>query len=137
MKLHNHVQIILEYFANYWVTMVLTMKKKKCLNHLEILNNSEVLKRYNGQVIRLALLSAHYKQPLDWNENLLEQSKDTLEKWYELYDEKKLRSETTEIFSSLLDDLNTPKYFAKLHELYKLASKGDKIKEVNLMKLVD
>ena len=40
-----------------------------------------------GQVIRLALLSAHYKQPLEWSENLLEQSKATLEKWYELYDE--------------------------------------------------
>ena len=29
----------------------------------------------NGQVIRLALLSAHYKQPLDWNENLINKAK--------------------------------------------------------------
>jgi len=90
---------------------------------------SEVLKKYNGQVIRLALLSAHYKQPLDWNESLLEQSKATLEKWYELYVDTENKSDTTEIFSSLLDDLNTPKYFAKLHELYNAASKGDKNKK--------
>ena len=34
-----------------------------------------------------------------------------------------------ESFSILLDDLNTPKYFAKLHELFDLASKGDKSKK--------
>ena len=39
--------------------------------------------RYNGQVLRLALMSTHYKQAMDWNENLLTQSKKTLDKWYE------------------------------------------------------
>jgi cysteinyl-tRNA synthetase len=51
-----------------------------------------------------------------------------LEKWYELYDEAESEIENSEIFSCLLDDLNTPKYFAKLHELYNIASKGDKTK---------
>jgi len=108
----------------------LTMKKEKMSKSLgNIKTISEVLKKYNGQVIRLALLSAHYKQPLDWNETLLEQSKITLDKWYELYEDNESKSETTEIFSSLLDDLNTPKYFAKLHELYNAASKGNKSKK--------
>jgi len=117
--------------ANYWVhNGFVTMKKEKMsksMGNLETI--SDVLKRYDGQVIRLALLSAHYKQPLDWNENLLEQSNATLEKWYELYDEKETSSNIAEIFSSLLDDLNTPKYFAYLHKLFNLASKGDKEKK--------
>ena len=117
--------------ANYWVhNGFLTMKKEKMSKSLgNIETITDVLKRYNGQVVRLALLSAHYKQPLDWNENLLEQSKNTLEKWYELYDEKQNKIENTQTFSILLDDLNTPKYFAKLHELFSLAIKGDKNKK--------
>ena len=117
--------------ANYWVhNGFVTMKNEKMSKSLgNIETITDVLKRYNGQVIRLALLSAHYKQPLDWNETLLEQSKATLEKWYELYDEKETNSDVTKIAQSLLDDLNTPKYFANLHELFNLASKGDNDKK--------
>ena len=121
--------------ANYWVhNGFLTMKKEKMSKSIgNIQTITEVLENYNGQVIRLALLSAHYKQPLDWNNNLLEQSKTNLEKWYELYDEKDNDEDISEIFSLLLDDLNTPKYFAKLHDLYNSAVKGDanKRKEFN------
>jgi cysteinyl-tRNA synthetase len=120
-----------EVLANYWVhNGFLTMKKEKMSKSLgNIETITEVLKRYNAQVIRIALLSAHYKQPLDWNETLLEQSKTTLEKWYELYDEKEIKTDISETFSILLDDLNTPKYFAKLHELFNSASKGNKNKK--------
>jgi cysteinyl-tRNA synthetase len=38
---------------------------------------------WDGEVIRLALLSAHYRQPLEWTETLLEQSKARLDRWYE------------------------------------------------------
>jgi len=116
--------------ANYWVhNGFLNMNKEKMSKSLgNIETISEALDKYNGQVIRLALLSAHYKQPLDWSDNLLEQSKATLEKWYELYDDVENKIDNSEIFSCLLDDLNTPKYFAKLHELYNVASKGDEIK---------
>ena len=121
--------------ANYWVhNGFLTMKKEKMSKSVgNIETITEVLENYNGQVIRIALLSAHYKQPLDWNNNLLEQSKTNLEKWYELYDDKDEDADISEIFSLLLDDLNTPKYFAKLHNLYNSALKGDlnKRKEFN------
>jgi len=120
------------FLANYWVhNGFLTMNKEKMSKSLgNIETISKVLGKYNGQVIRLALLSAHYKQPLDWSDNLLEQSKATLEKWYELYDETESKIDNSEIFLCLLDDLNTPKYFSKLHELYNAASKGDKNKRV-------
>ena len=45
-----------------------------------------LLKKYSGQVVRLALMSAHYSQPLDWNEKLLLEQKSTIEKWYQLYE---------------------------------------------------
>jgi cysteinyl-tRNA synthetase len=120
------------FLAKYWVhNGFLIMNKEKMSKSIgNIETISEVLGKYNGQVIRLALLSAHYKQPLYWSDNLLEQSKATLEKWYELYDDIESKTVKSEIFSCLLDDLNTPKYIAKLHELYNKASKGDKNKRV-------
>ena len=50
-----------------------------------ILKIKDFRNKINGQVLRLALMSAHYKQPLDWNDKLLEDCKNTIEKWYDLY----------------------------------------------------
>ena len=50
-----------------------------------ILKIKDFKNKTNGQVLRLALMSAHYKQPLDWNDKLLEDCKNTIEKWYDLY----------------------------------------------------
>ena len=61
-------------------------------------------------------MSAHYKQPLDWNEKLLEDCKNTIDKWYEVYlpsNDKTILDEN--ILSPLYDDLNTPGYIANLH----------------------
>ena len=77
--------------------------------------------------MRLALLSAHYSQPLDWNEKLLTNQKNTLDKWYSIYSEKE--KNTSEVDEVLLDDINTPGYIAKLHYLYNSASKGDEEKK--------
>ncbi len=114
--------------ANYWVhNGFLTMDKEKMSKSLgNIVSISSAVKEYNGQVIRLALLSSHYKQPLDWNKKLLNQQKNTLDKWYSLYEEKFDAQQNPECFDCLLDDLNTPEYISKLHELYNGAVKGDK-----------
>src|SRR3546814_20625600 len=47
---------------------------------------------HKGETLRLALLSAHYRQPLDWNDALLEQSKATLEKFHSSPHFEQLRS---------------------------------------------
>ena len=86
---------------------------------------SEVVKKYSGQVVRLALLSSHYSQPLDWNDELLQNQKNIIDKWYNLY-EKTNEESVLDISESLLDDLNTPGFIAKIHELYNSASNGDK-----------
>ena len=117
--------------ANYWVhNGFLTMNKEKMSKSLgNIVSITDALKHYNGQVLRLALLSSHYKQPLDWNEKLLDQQKNTLDKWYSLYEENYSQKKIPHCFESLLDDLNTPEYISKLHELYNEAFKGDKDKK--------
>jgi len=118
------------HFANYWVhNGFVTINKEKMSKSLgNIITISNAVKKYSGQVVRLALLSAHYSQPLDWNDELLENQKAIIEKWYKLY-EKSEEESILDISDSLLDDLNTPGFIAKIHELYNSAIKGDKKKK--------
>ena len=92
-----------------------------------IVTINKLRQNINGQVVRLALLSSHYKQPLDWNEKLIEESKNTLEKWYTLYEDNDSDELSEDLLKSLLEDLNTPSYISKLHKLYDESSKGDKL----------
>jgi cysteinyl-tRNA synthetase len=114
-------------FANYWVhNGFVTINKEKMSKSLgNIITIFDAVKKYSGQVVRLALLSAHYSQPLDWNDELLQNQKNTIEKWYNLY-EKTNEENILDISETLLDDLNTPGFIAKIHELYNSANNGDK-----------
>jgi cysteinyl-tRNA synthetase len=113
-------------FANYWVhNGFVTINKEKMSKSLgNIISITDAVKKYSGQVVRLALLSAHYSQPLDWNDKLLENQRATIEKWYQLYEKTNVKISLKEI-DILLDDLNTPGFIAKIHELYTKANKGD------------
>ncbi len=113
-------------FANYWLhNAFITMSNEKMAKSQgNILKIKDFRNKVSGQVLRLALISAHYKQPLDWNNKLLEDCQNTIDKWYNLY----LPSENDlddEIIQPLYDDINTPGYIANLHKLYDKASKGD------------
>ena len=113
-------------FSNYWVhNGFVTIDKEKMSKSLgNIVTISDAVKKYSGQVVRLALMSAHYSQPLDWNEKLLLEQKSTIEKWYQLYEDYDEEFET-EVIESLLEDLNTPGFIAKINEFYNVAKKGD------------
>ena len=117
-------------FANYWIhNGFVTINKEKMSKSLgNIITISDAVDKYSGQVVRLALLSAHYSQPLDWNDELLINQESILKKWYNLYSEK--NEEISEIDEILLDDLNTPGFIAKIHELYNTAVKGDDKKKL-------
>ena len=97
-----------------------------------ILKISDFKNKVSGQVLRLALISAHYKQPLDWNDKLLSECEKTINKWYESYTEiKKQVLIPEEYLSPLYDDLNTPAFIANLHKLFEKTQKGSiKDKEV-------
>ena len=114
-------------FANYWVhNAFITMSNEKMAKSQgNILKIKDFKKKISGQVLRLALISAHYRQSLDWNDKLLEDCDNTINKWYNIYqtiDEKV--NIPFEILKPLFDDLNTPGYIANLHNLYEKAQKG-------------
>ena len=71
-------------------------------------------------------MSTHYKQPLDWNDKLLIDCENTLDKWYKVFSlNLKSVKVPDEILKPLYEDLNTPGYIANLHKLYEKANKGE------------
>jgi cysteinyl-tRNA synthetase len=113
-------------FANYWLhNAFITMSNEKMAKSQgNILKIKDFKGKISGQVLRLALISAHYKQPLDWNDKLLDDCQNTIDKWYNVYlpSNKKI---TDGIIQPLYDDINTPGYIANLHKLYDKAYKGN------------
>ena len=121
-------------FANYWIhNGFITMSNEKMAKSQgNILKIMDLKKKINGQVLRLALMSAHYKQPLDWNDKLLEDSKSTIDKWYQMFVSIKNKIKIPEtMLLPLYDDLNTPGYIGNLHKLFDKANSGNsKDKEI-------
>ena len=113
-------------FANYWLhNAFITMSNEKMAKSQgNILKIKDFRDKVSGQVLRLALISAHYKQPLDWNDKLLTDCQNTINKWYNVYlpSNKDLDDE---LLKPLYDDINTPGYIANLHQLYDKANKGN------------
>ena len=114
-------------FANYWIhNAFITMSNEKMAKSQgNILKIKDFRNKISGQILRLALMSAHYKQPLDWNDKLLDDCYNTLNKWYLVYSANSKNIKIPdEILKPLYEDLNTPGYIANLHKLYEKASKG-------------
>ena len=116
--------------AKYWIhNAFITMSNEKMAKSQgNILKIKDFRNKISGQIIRLALMSTHYKQPLDWNDKLLSDCENTLNKWYRVYssDLKSIKV-PEEILKPLYEDLNTPGYIANLHNLFEKASKGENI----------
>ena len=114
-------------FANFWLhNEMLQVDGKKMSKSLgNFITIDELKSKYDGQVLRLAMLSTHYRQPFDWNDKILEDAKKILGKWYEFYSQGTVEIDE-ENLNPLLDDLNTPLYISNLHSLYDKASKGDR-----------
>jgi len=114
-------------FAKYWVhngfVTVNGEKMSKSLGNVVLAH--DLVKEHAGETLRLTLLSAHYRQPLDWTEESITQSKKTLDRMYQHLREIKdvAADENAElpadIMSALYDDLNTPKAIAALCALTK------------------
>ena len=127
-------------FANYWVHngFITLSNEKMAKSQGNILSINDIKEWGAGQVLRLVLMSSHYRQPLDWNMKLYQDCFNTIQKWYDGLDiknyltakpvKKKLLDKTIEIPDTILeplyDDLNTPGYIANLHKLFENALKG-------------
>jgi len=113
--------------ANYWLhNGFLNMGDTKMSKSLgNIVSVADLLGAgWDGDVLRLALLSAHYRQPLAWTEDLLEATKALLERWRRVAGEDwgDAAPPHPSVVEALADDLNTPKVFAALSAL---ANAGD------------
>ena len=119
-----------ETFVRYWLhngfVNVDHEKMSKSIGNVLLVH--ELLKKAPGEAIRLALLNAHYRQPLDWTDEGLAQAKRMLDRLYGA-----LRSladveadpdaaPDPDFLDALEDDLNTPKALAALFELVRKAN---------------
>ncbi len=110
-------------FAKYWMhNGYLTVngeKMSKSLGNFHTVH--DLLERTPGEAIRLALLSAHYRQPLDFSLRALDEAKNALDRLYTALraatDTAVNDAETTSVLAALEDDLNTPQAVAELHAL--------------------
>ena len=114
-------------YAKYWMhNGFVTIEGEKMSKSLgNIILVRDLTNNYHGEAIRLALLSSHYRQGLDWNEKIIYQAKKLLTKIYQILDELKdiqeIESESLNIepITALMDDLNTPGLIAELNQIAK------------------
>lgn len=119
-------------FARYWLhNGFLTMDSEKMSKSLgNVLLVREILKHVPGEAVRLALLTGHYRQPLDWNDAAAADAKRKLDRLYgALRDAADVLPEAgvtaPEAFvAALEDDINTPAALAELFELVRELNKA-------------
>ncbi len=122
-------------FARYWMhNGFVTVEKRKMSKSLgNTLIVHELLKQWPGEALRYLLLSAHYRQPLDWSETALEQAQSTLDRLYGLLRDypPATSSDTVEVdpavTAALEDDLNTPTALAALNGLARQLSTAEAV----------
>jgi cysteinyl-tRNA synthetase len=106
--------------ARYWVhNGFVDMGADKMSKSLgNIVTPSELLAQgHKGETLRLALLSAHYRQPLPWTDALIEQSKTILDRLYRTAEDSGAGEIDPEVVEALSDDLNTPAALARLQAM--------------------
>jgi len=129
-------------FANYWVhNGFITMsdqKMSKSLGNIQLIR--EVLAEINGEVARWVLLSAHYRQSVDWTEETVTQAEKTIDRIYStLRDVKEIDTDQAvgiddAFLAALDDDLNTPKAFARVNQMAKSLANAKSTEEKRQLK---
>ncbi len=112
-------------FARFWLHNGMLnfggAKMSKSLGNVSVLH--ELLAAHPPEALRYALLSAQYRQPLDWSEALIEQSVRTLDRLYgtlrelAVLDLVEAEPDSSAVENALCDDLNTPAALAVLSDL--------------------
>ena len=130
-------------YANYWMhNGFVTINGEKMSKSLgNIILVKDLSNEYHGEVIRLALLSSHYRQGLDWNEKVIHQAKKLLDKLYktllDLESEDLVEIQDSDWINPLMDDLNTPGFIANINVLIKdYSSASEKQKGILKSKLI-
>jgi len=123
-----------EPFAHYWLhngfLSLDSTKMSKSLGNVLLVH--DMVKTIPGEVIRLALLNAHYRQPLDWSDGSIEAAHRMLDRLYGAIRGidvgAQIRAEAAPpkaLIEALEDDLNTPKALAEMFALSKQLNKAE------------
>jgi cysteinyl-tRNA synthetase len=114
-------------FARYWLHngMLTVDGAKMAKSEGNFITVRDILAEAPGEVIRLALLGTHYRDPLDWTEGRLQQARQTLNHFYgalsisprDEVQQDKAEEEAKPILAALRDDLNTPLALTEFHSL--------------------
>ena len=126
-------------FVHYWIhNAMLNIGGEKMSKSLgNIFYIRDYLKKHEGEVLRLALLSGHYRQSINWTNDTIEQAKNILDKFYRILnkvsdikiDEQKINTCPEKVLSALSNDLNTSKALAELNEISKKLSNSNSDKD--------
>ena len=126
-------------FARYWMHngMVNMGTEKMAKSTGNLLLVRDLLERYDGETLRLALLTAHYRQPLEWSDALLDDALQRLERLYGTLRDAGLEGAATPapgeapedapppvVVAALEDDLNTPQALAELFAAARAANRS-------------
>ena len=131
-----------EVFARYWLhNGFLSMDKEKMsksLGNVQLVH--DLISEVPGEVLRLALLSAHYRQPLDWSAETIESARRKLDRLYgalrgiQIDDTFRAAAAPPDVLvDALEDDLNSPKAMAELFGLVKELNKTEDAAEKQLL----
>jgi cysteinyl-tRNA synthetase len=107
--------------ARYWVhngflSMAGSEKMSKSLGNVVTVGDL-LADGHKGEVLRFALLSAHYRQPLDWSAQLVAQGRATLDRLYRTAGEAEAGDVDSQVVDALADDLNTPLALSRLSSI--------------------
>lgn len=118
--------------SNFWVhnglLRVNNNKMSKSMKNFVLIK--DLLKDYDGEIIRLAMLGSHYRQPLIWSDDLISQSKKTINNLYNSIKDLDSNIDINnckpddKVLEALHDDLNTPKALAEIFSISKNISKS-------------
>ena len=117
-------------YCNYWFHngIVLVDKKKMSKSLGNVILVEDLLKKHSSVAIRLALLSAHYRQPLNWTNRTIVDSHNLITKYKSSIENIKFSKESKQIDNEILDilsdDLNTPEAITYLSKLSRYAKKN-------------
>ena len=121
-------------FARYWLhNGFLSIEQEKMSKSIgNVLLVHDLIKTIPGEVIRLALLSAHYRQPLDWSGETIESAKRMLDRLYGAVrgidvsaEDRSAAEPPAAVIAALKDDLNTPKAMAEIFNLARTLNKSE------------
>ena len=128
-------------FAKYWVhNGFLNLADEKMSKSLgNVVYIDDLIKDYKGNDIRLALLSTHYRQPIPWSTNVLNQAVSIAKKikrFTSSYPNMNEFFADTKIGEAILDDLNTPKALAVMQEIINAPENFELDKEISTYKYI-